>query len=205
MKCGCSLGRLAAEYDRSKASLSSAVLFNTFKSCFSFQKGAIERISFVLTKTTKQCKQDAEASRLKLLMSEVPQRWVQCKDAGTQFSAPLYSDPNTCSFGYLSLGWFFFVSFSISILTFPCPFAHPFSHAPGTSDLLCPYLLILQLFRPLLSLLHFSLPLLCYPSLPVFITIISLTVHQSRLICTLCSCGTIMYFLLYSIFRHRRM
>lgn len=82
-----------------------------------------ERISFVLTNATKQCKWHAKASRLKLLLFEVPQRWVQCKDADTQFNVPFYSGPNICFFGFLFHCYFFVAflfpfSFSFSLCTY---------------------------------------------------------------------------------------
>ena len=133
-----------------------------------------ERISFVLTSATKQCKRDAEASRLKLLLFWVPQRWVQCKQGDTQFCVPLYSGPNVCSFGFLFN--FYFLSpflvpfpFSFSLCTYyflmPCPQNFCFAVT---------YLLILQVFPPFTYLFLFATFFLI-TSLPFFWIICSIS------------------------------
>lgn len=112
-----------------------------------------ERISFVLTNATKQCKWHAKASRLKLLLFEVPQRWVQYKDADTQSNVPFYSGPNICFFGFLFL--FFFCLLSISILIFLFPLHILFSHILSPEFLFCYVLTCLSCRSFILSLLYF--------------------------------------------------
>lgn len=159
-----------------KTLLSLLLYCSTFlKVASSFKWEQYREVYLCLNNWTKQCKWDAEASRLKLLLFEVPQRWVQGKDADIQINVPLYSGPNICSFGFLFL--FFFGLLFYFHSHFPFPFAHTtFSYpVPRISVLLCPYLLILQVFPPFPPLFLFCYLFPLISSLPIFLTILSIS------------------------------